>query len=526
MKKQTLSTDDVAVLILFSAIIFGTWLRIMPAWMAGFPINDGGMFYTMIQNLQVNHYSLPLYTTYNQLNIPYVYPPLGFYLGAAITDLLKLSSPLPVIQWLPGILNALCIPAFYMLAKEISGSKLQSAISTLVFSLVPHLTAWLSMGGGLTRSLGAFFMLLALTHIYRVFANNSKMDIWGAVIFSSLATLSHTEAPIYTIAIAVYIWAIKSHSIQGLKKGFLISLGVLACTSPWLLWINNNHSFVPLISAGQTSFRSIWSVLKLLNIDLLTEEPYLDLLGAMGVLGMAFLITRKNYFIPGMFVVIFLSHPRSAHTIGNIPLAMATGYLITEVLLPSITSLQTLHTEQNKIKQYAIPVFFAILLPYIISNSLFYERTLSQQHVSEADRNAMEWVEKNTTQESKFLVITGEINGLCDSTSEWFPALTKRQSIGTLQGNEWLKGGKFVQFAGDIQNVQACSETGLDCIMQQAQFLVKDFDYLYVSLSSPTMDCELKNASTVPLSLIHELEDSPNLQVAFTSPEAVIFIHK
>ncbi|MDO8752325.1 MAG: hypothetical protein Q7J80_00405, partial [Anaerolineales bacterium] len=105
MKKQELRGDDAGILILFTAIIFGTLFRLLPAWMAGFPINDGGMFYTMIQDLQSNQYIPPLYTTYNNLNIPFVYPPLGFYIGTLISDLLNLSTPLVVIQWLPAILN-------------------------------------------------------------------------------------------------------------------------------------------------------------------------------------------------------------------------------------------------------------------------------------------------------------------------------------------------------------------------------------------------------------------------------------
>jgi len=71
MQKQKLSTDDAGRLILFTAIIFGRWFRIMPAWMVGFPINDGGMFYSMILDLQANHYVAPLFTTYNHTSIPY-----------------------------------------------------------------------------------------------------------------------------------------------------------------------------------------------------------------------------------------------------------------------------------------------------------------------------------------------------------------------------------------------------------------------------------------------------------------------
>ncbi|MBE0672144.1 MAG: glycosyltransferase family 39 protein [Anaerolineales bacterium] len=523
MQKRKLSTDDAAILVLVSAILFGTWLRIMPIWLAGFPINDGGMFYTMIEDLDANHYALPLFTTYNHLNIPFVYPPLGFYIGAGLTDLFNLASPLLVIQWLPGVLNSLCIPAFYLLAKEISGNKLQSAISTLVFAFIPHMTAWFSMGGGLTRSLGAFFMLLALVHIHRVFVTESQKDIWGSVIFSSLAVLSHTEAPIYTTAIAIYIWAMKNRSIKGLLNGILIAIGVLVLTSPWLALIISRHGLAPLLSAGQTSFRSTWSVLRLINIDFITEEPYLDLLGAMGIIGMAILVSRKNFFIPGMFLVIFLSHPRSAHTVGNIPLAMAAGFLVADILLPAITRVQGDTNNPHKTPRYGLPILLAVLIPYILSNSLYYGILLSKKHVSESERSAMQWVAENTPGESAFLIITGEPNGFCDSTSEWFPTLTDRKSLATLQGNEWLQGDNFGKFAGDTQNLQACSKKGLDCLTQEANHFSPSFDYLYISLNSPTSDCAPANASDITRSLILELEQSTQFQAVFTSDDAAIF---
>ena len=115
LNKSKLSQDEVGILILIVAILFGAWFRIMPAWLARFPVNDGGMFYTMIMDLQANHYAIPLFTTYNHTFIPFAYPPLGFYIGAGISDLLNVS-PIVVIRWLPGIINALCIPAFYFFA--------------------------------------------------------------------------------------------------------------------------------------------------------------------------------------------------------------------------------------------------------------------------------------------------------------------------------------------------------------------------------------------------------------------------
>jgi asparagine N-glycosylation enzyme membrane subunit Stt3 len=72
-------------------------------------------------------------------------------------------SLLAVIRWLPGIVNALCIPAFYFFAKEALNNNIQSAIAALVYAMTPHLTSWLSMGGGLTRSFGMLFMYLRST---------------------------------------------------------------------------------------------------------------------------------------------------------------------------------------------------------------------------------------------------------------------------------------------------------------------------------------------------------------------------
>lgn len=69
------------------AVLFGVAVRLGYLMRTDFPINDGGLFYTMIRDLQANGYRLPVYTSYNQANIPYAYPPLGFYLAGGINSL-------------------------------------------------------------------------------------------------------------------------------------------------------------------------------------------------------------------------------------------------------------------------------------------------------------------------------------------------------------------------------------------------------------------------------------------------------
>lgn len=523
MRRRALDEGEISLLIVLGAFLLGGWFRIMPAWLAGFPVNDGGMFYTMIQDLQASRYALPLFTAYNNLHIPYIYPPLGFYAGAAITGLLELSTPLAVIRWLPGLLNALTIPAFYLLAKEITGNRFHGALSTLVFAFIPHMTAWLSMGGGLTRAPGMLFMLLALTFIHRVFTADAGSGIWGAVIFGGLTVLSHTEATLYMMALGIYIWAMKSRSARGLIHGIVIAAGALILASPWLFTVIARHGITPFISAGATSLRDSWSVLRLVNIDFFTEEPYLDLFGAAGVLGLALLAARREFFLPGMFLVIALVNPRSAHTVGNIPLSMAAAWFVLYFLKPYLITGND--GEKNR-KPVNAAILSAILIPFIFGNMLYYETLLAERHVSLAERDAFQWIKENTPANRAFLVITGETNGFCDSVSEWFPALTGRRSAATLQGNEWIRGNNFGEFIADTQALQSCANKGLECILRESKRFESDFDYLYVSLNPPTSDCEPTDASSLTRSLVAELGQSPQFEPVLISEAAAVFKKK
>ena len=55
-KNTKLSQDDLGILFFIAALIFGSWFRIYPAFQAGFPINDGGLFLIMTEAIQNKDY--------------------------------------------------------------------------------------------------------------------------------------------------------------------------------------------------------------------------------------------------------------------------------------------------------------------------------------------------------------------------------------------------------------------------------------------------------------------------------------
>jgi len=514
MKKNTLSLDEASVLIYIAAILFGAWFRFMPAWMSNFPINDGGMFYTMMRDLQSNNFIPPLYTTYNNLNIPFAYPPLPFYIGAFLNTTLKISL-IDILRWLPALFNTLTIPAFFLLAKEITGNKFQSAIAALFFALTPHMNTWLSAGGGLTRSLGTVFMILTVYFSWKLFVNQETKSMYGIVLSGSLTILSHTESSIYAIALPALIWVVKSRSPQSAIKAGWAALGVLLLAGPWYGWVISQHGTAPLLSALQTGSQSIWSVLRLINVDLLTGEPYLDLLGVLGILGIIFLIAKKDYFLPLTLAAIYIIQPRSAHTIGNIPLALSSGIFFTDELLPSISKFPN----GKKILAF-------LLTPYLLVNFIYFDVTLSSHKVSPDTRQAMEWVKQNTPPDATFLVLTGETDPMCDSIGEWFPSLAERTSIYTLQGREWLNGNDFMKLIAPRASIQACANKGEECLFSESKQSNSDFDYLYIAANVPTLECKPPNVLEANQSLILNLKDSTQFQSVFISPDAAIFVHK
>ena len=296
-------------LLLIAAMIFGSFVRFNPTIVYGFTIKQGGMFAVMIDNLRQNHYLIPQYTTYNHLDIPYAYPPLGFYLGALAADLFGLSAD-QVLRWLPAFFASLSVLAFYLLASQLMKSKYQAAVSTLFFALMPRAFSWFVTGAGLTRSLGQFFMLLTLAAVVKLYKQGNRRDILWAGLFGGLTVMSHPEVALHTSIASVFLWVMLSRS----RKGFIHSLGVAAVvlliTSPWWATVVSYHGIEPMLNAAQTGQKA--SAVLFLLFFAFTEEPYATFLAILGLIGVVYSLIRRDYLLPLWIVIPFIVEGRSA----------------------------------------------------------------------------------------------------------------------------------------------------------------------------------------------------------------------
>ena len=333
-----------ADLILILAVFLGAFMRFNPTLLAGFAINDGGMFAVMVEDLKASRYLLPESTTYNHLNIPYAYPPLGFYLGRIAADLFGLST-VEVVRWVPAFFASLSIPAFYLLARRLIKNKYYAAISTLFFALMPRALSWFVMGGGLTRSPGQFFMLLTLAMVIRLYEENRRTDIFWAGLFGGLAVMSHPEAAVHTFVSAIFLWIMLARSRIAFINSILVGVIVLLVSAPWWATVIHYHGVEPLLRGAATGQNTL-AVFHLLFF-VFTEEPYATVIAILGLLGIANRLLNRDYLLPLWMVIPFIVEGRSAAGPAAIPLAMLAAIGLVDVVFAGLHALRERRVAQE-----------------------------------------------------------------------------------------------------------------------------------------------------------------------------------
>jgi hypothetical protein len=492
---RILKQTDPSVLFLAIAILIGGFIRLSQVLQSGFPINDGGLFYTMIKDLMANQYRLPVKTSYNHLNLPFAYPPLFLYLSGFLSDLTH-SSLINIIRILPAIFTVLAIPAFYLLASAIIKDKDQVVFATFIFTFIPASFDWLIMGGGVTRSPAFFFSLLTLYFIYRLYARNSNWDVLWTTLFSSLTVLSHPETALHTAAGAVVFFLFFGRNKKGFLKSLIVAGLILIVTAPWWVTVLVQNGIAPFRAAMGTGYYNIGGIFQVLKFDL-TDEYGLQTIGTLGLVGLFWHVAERKYFLPVWLLVNFISEPRSAPLYLSPCVAILASYSLIKILqvfnkssLKHAAESTQPHPLSGKVSK---GLFLLLSGQWIFSSMAITIILINSTTVTNLDSNAFDWIKLNTGDQSKFLVLTGYLP-LSDPVSEWFPAITGRGSLATVQGVEWDGNSSFQGILAESIDFQQCSYETFQCIENWAAKNHKEFDYIYIR--DPRLQAGAQNGSS------------------------------
>jgi hypothetical protein len=483
MRSRPLDIDSPAAQAIFASLLtlIGLLVRLPAPLSASFPLNDGGLFYRMILDLQANHFVLPVFTTYNTGDIPYVYPPFAFYFSGLIASGLGLD-PLMLLRILPAILSALCIPAFYFLALDFLRPRQETALAAaLAFALTPRGFEWHIMGGGLTRTFGLLFALLALRAARALFTQPSKRQILATVLWGTLTVLAHPEASLQAAMAALLFYLVLDRTWRGAFHAATAAGGILALSAPWwgtvLLRFGTGPFLAGFAAARAGALAGAGGRIFLSVAFNFTEEIYLPLIAMFGLIGLFAELGRREFLLPLWVTVPLLLEPRSAPQYMVIPLAMLAGIGLVQVLLPALRA--AAHSDaagQNKAPR-ALSVY--VFLYVLISAYLVGFRIAEFMTLQPPERTGLAWVKDNIPAGSRFILVTGG-GPVSDPLAEWFPVLTDRKSLNTLFGLEWKSDVSFGEEISKYRALQQCLNRDAACLLAWQDIHGQDFTHVLV----------------------------------------------
>lgn len=489
MKGFSFSENQFKIFVILFAVILGILVRFPYLTSKDeFPFGDGGLFVEMIYAIKDNNYFLPEFVNYNGHQIPFAYPPFGFYLALLSAKIFGLSI-LQAVQILPVVINLLTIIVFVLLASELTKDKVELFLSAGIFSIILQTYLWTAKGGGLSRSPGFLFTTLTL-YLFVLFQKHDwKIYLVLSAIAFGLATASHLEWGLITLAsVLVFIFYFGQYNTKQVIYNLLI-FGVvsLLVTIPWWGTVIYKFGITPFISAWNVAeadanqFFSKFISGAMFRVTIFSARDYfLPVFGLIGFISAFFY--KDRLLLPIWLLVTYIVAPKNSPISGLLPLVILIAMGLRNVDKGLFYIFEKLKISFFKNFQPNISLLYLFVVMFLSIPQLINKPILPM--LSSVERTAMEYIKENTFSEAKFVVITPNDWYSADA-AEWFPYLTQRQSLTTPQGLEWVSAAEFnsiVQQVVNLSQLVRSEQTGkeLNQLVNYVDSNFEDFDYVAI----------------------------------------------
>lgn len=152
---------------------------------------------------------------------------------------------------------------------------------------------------------------------------------------------------------------------------------------------------------------------------------------------------RKDFLLPVWAFLAIAVDPRGGQPASIFPFSIMAMTMLTDGIAPLLlqsnrkdSALAWIHS----LKTVTGRIFWGSFIFIFLYGAYTVSVGLSRQSLNTEQLDALQWVADNTTPTDTFLVLDDYSNPLQSPLREWFPAITERRSINTVQGSEWLSG--------------------------------------------------------------------------------------
>ncbi|CAA9441409.1 MAG: hypothetical protein AVDCRST_MAG51-3316 [uncultured Ramlibacter sp.] len=472
-RTATLTRVDTVILLASLGAVLGIRLQLLLG--TDFPINDGALFLAFVEAIAREFPHLPATVAYNGDTIPFAYPPLSFWLGAAGV---RLGLPaLDIVHAAPILMNMVYVLLFAVLLLRTGHSHLFAAVAVLVFGTTFRSYQWLVMGGGLSRGLGSLFLLLTLLALLPPGLWRDKGWAWRRLVVAGLCIggtlLSHLEWGMLATFSALVGLALARPRFRDWFIGAAVMGAVaFALVAPWFVWVVLEHGMAPFEAASKTS---AWRLRVLPEGARMVMRNAANLL-PFALLGIVLVLRSRDVFWLVFTLASALLIPRSGET----PLVLGIGVLAATGLLGAITA------AGRSRSRWARPAALTLVIAGVLLTALRVQGALKRDErfvalprdenfvaLSREVRGAMAWVAEH--QPGRRFAVLREAPWYYNASAEWFPVLARSVSTTTVQGREWLPDLSFDRMylaVEALNNSTTCEELDGSLAMLQPSDLV------------------------------------------------------
>jgi hypothetical protein len=317
-------------------------------------------------------------------------------------------------------------------------------------------------------------MIVAMRSVWLVYDNrNVGLNIVLSSLFSALTVLSHPETALFMIFSAAAFYLFFGFSWKNLWRSLLVAAGVLILASPWLLTVITNHGFDTIVNAGSAGYGQWFEIKNLITWNFGFENAiFLSVFSCLGLLAVLLEPTKKVYLFGLMIPVGYLVFPRSGTNLLTIFLGVLAAVGLSALLRHNQKGRVDIENSTNFSTKLLVSrsnrVLYLITILYVLLAAVSYKYIFdkSELFLSADELMVIEWAKVNTDKNDQFLVypVQNEYRFWWnDYFSEWFPALTKRESLATVQGYEWIP-AEYSRRQENYFNLWACRKSGPECV--------------------------------------------------------------
>ncbi|QCJ45949.1 glycosyltransferase family 39 protein [Haloprofundus sp. MHR1] len=424
-----------------------------------YPGYGAGLYNLMGEQIAANGYlppeSIPYYTVDG---VPFAYPPLMFYVIAAIRDVTGVG-PFALARFFPGLVTIAYLAPTYLLARDVLASRPAASAVGLLVALNPKVLQWHITAGGLVRAPAFLFAVCGIYAGYRLYTAVETTGYerrWLAVsaLCFGLTLLTHPTYTLFFVGSFVILWLSLDRSLAGFLRGGVVAAGGFALATPWLLWNVSTHGIEVFTEASGThgGIGGGLAVTPWLAIPLLLAAAL-------------FLVRRPFLGVWTVAAALLFQQARFVAFVGTfavVALAFAPVRTAVAERVP--------RPKRRTLAAVAVAVTLVCGLGVVGYSMTVAEPSIAPAFVDDDDVAAMEWAGDETPEDATFVVV--------GDAAEWFPDVSKRTMVVGLWGVEWEGAETYAEQKELYRTVSTCDSA--DCVSETLNAADVTPDYLYV----------------------------------------------